>query len=121
VGAIVTSSDNVLVSTGWNDFPRGVNDDLPERRERPLKYFWTEHAERNAIYNAGRSGVSLVGCWMYIRWFPCCDCARAIIQSGIIRVYCSEPDWGTPKWGEQFGESLQMMIEASVEIVFLEE
>lgn len=121
VGAIVTSADNVLVATGWNDFPRGVDDSRIERRERPLKYLWTEHAERNAIYNAGRNGVSLVGCQMYIRWFPCCDCARAIIQSGIIKLYCSEPDWKLEKWGEQFVQSAEMLLEAGVEVVFLAE
>lgn len=121
VGCIVTSPDHVIKANGWNDFPRGVDDTCDHRRQRPLKYMWTEHAERNAIYNAGRSGTSLVGCHMYLRWFPCCDCARAIIQSGIEKVFCSEPDWADPTWGEQFIQSLTMMNQAGVEVTFFEE
>lgn len=122
VGCVITSPDNVMVAGGWNDFPRGVDDTDDERRtERPLKYWWTEHAERNAIYNAGRSGVPLKGCYMYLRWFPCCDCSRAIIQSGIARLVCTEPDWSDERWGDQFAVSIKMLTQAGVQVVFLEE
>ena len=46
--------DNEIRSTGYNSFPKGLNDDLQERQERPEKYYWIEHAERNALYNAPR-------------------------------------------------------------------
>jgi dCMP deaminase len=120
VGCVITSPDSVIVSNGWNDFPRGVDDTLDNRRLRPLKYLWTEHAERNAIYNAGRSGVSLRGCHMYLRWFSCCDCARAAIQAGISRILCTEPDWYDPNWGYQFRQSITMLNQAGVEVVFFE-
>lgn len=60
---------------------------LSERWERPQKYQWVEHAERNAIYNAARMGIPLKGCTAYITLAPCADCTRALIQSGITTVY----------------------------------
>ena len=63
---------------------------VARRRDRPLKYLWTEHAERNAFYNAARSGISLNGCILYVNSLPpCCDCARGIIQTGIIEIHCN--------------------------------
>lgn len=75
-------------SAGYNGFPRNVNDTIEYRHDRPLKYEFTEHAERNAIYNAARVGVPLSGCTLYLNWWPlpCADCARAVIQSGITSV-----------------------------------
>ena len=58
-GAVIVDSRNVLVSLGWNGFPRGVADSPDYRHERPEKYLWTEHAERNAIYNAAANGHNL--------------------------------------------------------------
>ena len=52
IGAVIVGKNKEIVSTGYNSFPRGINDNLKERQERPEKYFWFEHAERNAIYNA---------------------------------------------------------------------
>lgn len=87
--ALVRPEGLVLVSTGYNGFPRGVNDDVQARHDRPAKYDWTEHAERNAIYNAARLGHKTEGCMLFLNWSPdflCTDCARAVIQAGIIEV-----------------------------------
>ncbi len=94
VGAVIVNQDNRLVSQGYNGFPGGVNDSIPYRYERPQKYMYTEHAERNAIYNAARMGTSTKDCTLYTQLFPCVDCARGIIQSGIIRLVTVEPDVG---------------------------
>ena len=59
IGAVIVGKDNEILSTGYNSFPRGLDDNVVQRQERPEKYFWFEHAERNAIYNAARIGVSL--------------------------------------------------------------
>lgn len=118
--AIIATKDNRIVSFGYNGFPSGCNDDWGPRHERPLKYSWTEHAERNAIYNAARNGVSTLGCIMYLKWFPCSPCARAIIQSGIDTIYCSEPDFDAPKYGEDFKVAIEMLIEAGVKVRFVE-
>lgn len=88
-GAVIVGEDNNVLATGFNGFPRGVVEDEDSGRwERPGKYEWVEHAERNAIYNAARDGARLRGATMYLNYaVECCaDCTRAIIQSGIKRV-----------------------------------
>ena len=118
-GAVIADKDHRIVSVGYNGFPSGCDDSCKERYERPLKYMYTEHAERNAIYNAARIGVSTKDCTLYVMWFPCADCARAIIQSGITKLVCKEPDLELPKWGEHFKIALEMLKEAKVEINYI--
>jgi len=83
-GAVIVGPDNKVRSTGYNGLPRGCKY-TAVRMKRPEKYFWFEHAERNAIYN---TDISLKGATIYCSWLPCMDCARAIIQSGITTVIC---------------------------------
>lgn len=89
VGAVIVGSRNELLSIGWNGFPRGVDDDVECRHDRPEKYAWTVHAETNAIFNAASQGVKLAGSTIYVggdvTW-PCAGCAGAIVQSGITCV-----------------------------------
>ncbi len=66
IGAVIVGPDNEIVSTGYNSFPRGIDDDVEERQVRPEKYYWFEHAERNSIYNAARIGVRLKDTKMYL-------------------------------------------------------
>lgn len=68
-GAVIVGPDHEIRSTGYNSFPRGVNDNLSERQKRPEKYLWFEHAERNAIYNAARMGTPLNGTTLYVQEF----------------------------------------------------
>ena len=85
VGACIVSPDNKILSMGYNGFPIGCSDDeFPWRREGdPLenKYFYVTHSELNAILNY--RGGSLEGSRLYVTLFPCNECAKAIIQSGI--------------------------------------
>ena len=122
VGAIIVGPDKEIVSTGYNSFPRGIKDTLSERQERPEKYFWFEHAERNAIYNAARIGVSTKGCTMYLTCgMPCADCARGIINSGIIRIFIEKGKGKGPSpdiWDEHAERSWEMFEEAGVNIQF---
>jgi dCMP deaminase len=120
VGCVIVGPDNEIRSTGYNGFPRGINDDAPERHERPAKYLWTEHAERNAIYNAARSGISLKGCRAFLPWFPCMDCARAIVQSGIVELIAYKPDLKDQKWGREFVAAIEMFGEAGVSVRYVE-
>jgi dCMP deaminase len=91
VGCVISGPAHEIRSTGYNSFPRGIRDDIPERLERPTKYLWIEHAERNAICNAARAGTALEGCTIYVELMPCMDCARAIVQAGIREVVvCGE-------------------------------
>ena len=119
VGCVIVASDNSLRSIGFNGFPRGLNDDHDHRHERPAKYFWTEHAERNAIYAAARNGIPLAGCRMYLPWFPCVDCARAIVQAGISELVSLTPDFSDPQWGEGFRVSVDLLEEAGVAVRFI--
>ena len=123
VGAIVVGPDREIRSTGYNGLVRGVDDNKPERLERPTKYDFFEHAERNAIYNACLTGTSLKGCVMYATHAPCTDCARAIIQAGIAMVVTHkvEIDESTPQntWRDKLGYSREMFDEAGVEYLEL--
>lgn len=89
-GCVIVGPGKEILSTGYNSLPRGMDDSLEERYQRPLKYEFFEHCERNAIYNAARNGVSLLGSTLYVNWLPCMDCARAIIQAGISEVVIHE-------------------------------
>ena len=116
IGVVVVGKDNEIVSTGYNSFPRGINDNLNERQERPEKYFWFEHAERNAIYNAAGIGVSTLGTTMYMTCgMSCSDCARAIINSGVSKIVLRKGKGAKgDKWNESSIRSIQMFKEAGV-------
>ncbi|MCI9052318.1 MAG: dCMP deaminase family protein [Lachnospiraceae bacterium] len=99
VGACIVSSDNKILSMGYNGFPTGCSDDeFPwEREGEPLesKYYFAAHSELNAILNY--RGGSLEGAKIYVSLFPCNECAKAIIQAGIKTiVYDSNKYANTP-------------------------
>ena len=97
VGACIVDANNVILTTGYNGFPIGCSDDeFPWDREGEItKYPYVVHAELNAILNA--SGKSLKGARIYVALFPCNECAKAIIQSGIREVvYLSDKYADTP-------------------------
>ena len=87
VGAAIVDENHRVVSVGYNGFPTGVSDDeFPWSREGDVltsKYAFVVHAELNAILNSQRS---VRGCTIYVSLFPCNECAKAIIQSGIKRI-----------------------------------
>ena len=89
VGACIVDENNRILSTGYNGFPQGCSDDeFPWDREGAdqncTKYPFVVHAELNAILNAG--GRPLAGSRIYVALFPCNECAKAIIQSGVREV-----------------------------------
>ena len=113
--------DKEIVSTGYNSFPRGIDDNKPLRQERPEKYYWFEHAERNAIYNAARIGVSLKGSTAYLTsGLPCMDCARALVQSGVVKIVCKEycTTKNLSKWKENQERSKILLSECGVVVEF---
>lgn len=119
VGAIIIGANMEVLSVGFNGFPRGIDDNNESYHERPTKYAITEHAERNAIYNAARNGIHLDGTSMVLNWYPlpCVDCTRAIIQCGIRKIIGPDrPFEGvSSQWQEQSHLSAAMLIEAKVE------
>lgn len=86
VGACIVDNNNIILSTGYNGFPYGCSDDdySWEREGEDTKYKYVVHAELNAILNA--RGKDLKGTKLYVDLFPCNECAKAIIQSGISEV-----------------------------------
>ena len=89
VGACIVNDDNKIMSVGYNGLSRGCSDDefpwdRKGEKDSDTKYPYVCHAELNAILNAG--GNSLKGCRIYVALFPCNECAKAIIQSGIKEV-----------------------------------
>lgn len=116
IGAVIVGVDNEVVSVGYNGLCRGVDDNVLERNERPTKYAFYEHGERNSIYNAARIGVSTKGCRMYTQGIPCCDCGRGVIQAGITEVIVHR-QWNNlnaTKWIESSNHSKEMFLEAGV-------
>lgn len=87
VGAVIASPDKVLLSTGFNGFARGVDDDDTLLADVPEKLKMICHAEANAVMNAARIGVALEKATIYVTKFPCLSCCNAIIQAGISRIY----------------------------------
>lgn len=125
IGALILGTNGEPLSWGYNGFPRGVDDSVDERYERPLKYLWTEHAERNAIYNAARSGHRLLGASMYVTTLcPCPDCARGTAQTGISTLYLESCafDGSNPRataWLDNWPVSKQLLTEAGVQILVM--
>lgn len=96
VGACIVSSDNKILSMGYNGFPIGCSDEeFPWSREAEgldSKYLYSTHSELNAILNY--RGGSLDGAILYVSLFPCNECAKAIIQAGIREVVYDSDKYG---------------------------
>ena len=114
VGAVAVKN-RAAVSDGYNGFPRGVDDSPLRYGDSELKYKLVVHAEQNAIYNAAREGVSLLGADMFVYGLPTChECAKAIIQSGIEKVWMMHGPM-REKWRDSFEYTKLMFSEAGVE------
>lgn len=88
VGACIVDDDHKVVSIGYNGMPKGLDESqLSWNKNDGLdsKYWYVCHAEFNAILNT-RNGSSLKGCTLYVTLFPCNECAKAIVQTGIKKV-----------------------------------
>lgn len=117
IGAVIAGKGNEILSTGYNSFPRGINDKHSYRQDRPEKYFWMVHAEMNAIINAARIGVSTNESKMYLTCgIPCSNCGKAIINAGISEIYCKKEDTtvNREKWDEEAKRTLKMFEEAGI-------
>lgn len=113
-GAILRTVDGRLIF-GANHLPEGVLK-TPDRLERPNKYAYMEHAERDVILLAARRGVKTEGATLYVPWYACADCARAIIGAGIIRVVGHKQmfDKTPERWRASIAQGDEMLDEARV-------
>lgn len=125
IGAVIVRGRQVIAQ-GFNGIPMGVvdkcwTDEEIARHQRPAKYLWYEHGERNAIFCCARHGISSEGATMYTQGIPCADCGRAIIQSGISNLVIHAP-WHTAGsfvgWKESQDVTVQMFREAKVDMSF---
>tara|TARA_X000000368_G_C23009550_1_gene702839 strand:- start:314 stop:751 length:438 start_codon:yes stop_codon:yes gene_type:complete len=114
VGCVVVGEDREIRSTGFNGFPRGIDDDPERLADREKKYPLICHAEENAIMHAARIGVSLKDSTAYVTWPPCSRCARSLIQAGIREVVYSSSEEIPERWIEDFEISTSMLAEANV-------
>jgi dCMP deaminase len=125
VGAIIVGLDKEIRSTGYNGFPRGINDEPPERHERPMKYYLTPHAEMNAITNAARVGTPIKGCVMYVaNRVPCATCMGMIVNAGIVCVVVDTLQPSKRKaadWEAQHEATVIMMEESDVVVRLVNE
>ena len=116
VGCVVVVADREIRSTGFNGFPRGINDDEERLTDREKKYPLICHAEENAIMHAARIGVSLKDSTAYVTWPPCSRCARSLIQAGIREIVYPETGKIPERWIEDFTISDSMLNEAGVAV-----
>lgn len=120
VGALFLAPESFqILSTGFNGFPRKVDESKSERWKRPLKYTYVSHAEANGICNASRHGTPLENSIAIVTMFPCTTCAKLLIQCGIKELVTKEPDMANEKWGEEFKYSKEMLEESGVEIQYV--
>ena len=117
IGCIIVSPQRVVVSEGYNGFPRGIAD-TPERlNDRTQKYPRVVHGEANAIINAGRNGAKIEDGILYVTQPPCPNCAKMIVQAGIREILYIDLD-PTKKnisgWRDELGISFDMFDEAGI-------
>jgi dCMP deaminase len=116
VGCVVVGPDREIRSTGFNGFPRGIEDSIERLHDRERKYPLVCHAEENAIMHAARIGVALKGCTAYVTWPPCTRCARSLVQAGIGEVAYPAGLEIPERWQDDFGLSSLMLSEAGLRV-----
>ena len=117
-GAVLVNKEGDVIASAANTLPIGVVS--RGRLARPKKYSFIEHAERNVIFAAARQGDCTLGATLYCPWFSCADCARAIIQAGIVRVIGHKQmfDHAGDHWNESIAYGNEMLREAAIETVY---
>lgn len=122
LGATLVSATGEIIGTGVNNFAIGVDFTTERAETRPDKYRYFEHAERSSIYQAARAGVKVYGATMYCPWSACCDCARGIINSGVLRLvmHTQRMSMTPPRWKDDVNEALQMMDDAGVTLEYFD-
>jgi len=113
LGSVIVDNKKRIVSVGYNGFPRGVNDRYDRYDDRPTKYLFVAHAERNALDNAP---MMVDNCTMYVTLLPCNECAKSIIQKGITTVVTYPPEREDVfNWNI----TLRMFDEAGVDVIYI--
>ena len=106
--------DRRVISTGYNGFPKNINDNFERLIDRDKKYEITVHAEVNAVTTAALHGVSTEGCSAYITFSPCSHCAAVLINAGIKEVYVSGGSIIPDRWLPNLITASNLLAEAGV-------
>jgi dCMP deaminase len=118
VSCVAVSYDRRILSTGYNGFPRGVEDSIERLSNRETKLKFMCHAEKNCIYNACHHGISLNKSTVYIWGCPLChECAKGLIQVGVQKINCAfnYDKYKNTQWYEESEFTLNLLQEAGVE------
>lgn len=121
VGCVIISPDKSVLCEACNTYPRGILS-TQDRAQPPSKYAWIEHAERNVIYLAARNGISTEGCAMFVELTPCVDCARAIIQAGVVEVVINHDrasEYSAERYSDEHSTAIAMLTEAGIAVRFV--
>lgn len=121
IAAVIVNDERRILSTGYNGFPRGIEDTEERLNDREQKYPRIVHAEMNALLSALYNGVSVKDATIYVWGLPiCAECTKSVIQSGIKRVVIVLPDFAPEKWKTQWREmSKPMYDEAGVSVTYM--
>lgn len=119
--AVLFSDEGDVILTGFNaPVAAGLLDKDPARLVSPEKYFWIEHSERALLQEAAKKGVATDKKSMGCSLFPCVDCARAIVGTGIKTLVTPTPDFSDVRWGEEFRRALETLDAGGVEVVLID-
>lgn len=110
-GAILIDHTALPITHGTNRFPVASLADNPANHERPRKYAFTEHAERDVIYRCAREGIKTEGLIMVCPWACCAECARAIALAGITKVIVHKQahDMSPDRWKQAIVEGREIL------------
>ena len=116
VGSIAVRNRKII-ATGYNGFPKTINDDLDRLKDRETKLKFTVHAEKNMIYNAVEHGVKLEGSTVYIWGLPTCEeCWKGLVQVGVSRVVMPDIEFESGKWKEGCAHAKKFMEISNINI-----
>lgn len=119
VGAVIVDEENTIVITGHNGMTQGI-EEHPAMWERPTKYDYVLHAELNAVARAARNGRSLRGCTLYVTHYPCNECAKVIVASGIKNVVTGAKPLNSG-WTETNEKAYKLFSLSNVEVTTIYE
>lgn len=121
IGAVFVSDERRILATGYNGFPRNIEDTSDRYENREEKYKLVVHAEQNAIYNATYNGISLNNSTLYVWGLPVCsECAKGVIQVGTKRIVMPSMIDIPERWIESFDNTKELFKEALVDYEFVD-
>ena len=120
VGCVLVSNKRIL-SVGYNGFPANISDSLERYANRDFKLAAVVHSEANAILNAAKNGATTEGSTAYVTFPPCSQCAAALIQAGVSKVVCPNPENAPERWRASFKLANDLLYEAGLTVIYYSE